>query len=370
MISKIGFPKIHNYPGDIREYTPEMFRYLKKFDNIELYLERGYGERLGYSQDDYLEANGTIIFTSFEKVFEQDMLIILKMPDLEKLEMLNDNSSIFSMLHYDTRPSFNEVLIRKKIKSFAMDMIVDDYGNRMFVDYFGTAFAGCEQAFNVLKENMNDFYSLKREPIKVTIIGAGGVASGCVKSFQILGDKEFCGKDVPGVVTQVITSNITEKEEQVIEIFKKTNILIDATRRGDYSVAIINNNALAFLPKDAVILDLSADRYDLSVNPPLVRAIEGTVKGTPDHNVIYPDDLLYDQLPDFVNKTNRRIVVSSDAWPSSKPHESIKYYEMLMKNYLNVLLSKDLDNISLESDNIFERGLYRSTISYFTLNKN
>lgn len=364
-VKKIGFPVIHNYPGDIREFTPDLFRYLNKFSSLELYLEDGYGSRLGYSNMDYLEANPNIIFTTFEDVFKKDMLISLKMPELKALEYLREDSSLFTMIHYDTRPAYVKLLKRKNIKSFAMDMIVDDNGLRIFVDYFGTAFAGCEIAFNVLKESMKDFYSLNRDPIMVTVIGAGGVGSGCVKSFQILGDNEFSGSDTQGLITQVITSNITKKKDALVEVFKKTNILIDASKRADYTKKIISNDLLEYLPQDAVILDLSADRYDLSSNPPLVRAVEGTVKGTPSHNIIYTDDKIYDELPDFVNKSNRRIVVSSDAWPSAKPHESIKYYEILMKNYLNVLLSKDLNEITIESDNVFERALHRSTIEYF-----
>lgn len=62
---------------------------------------------------------------------------------------------------------------------------------------------------------------------------------------------------------------------------------------------------------------------------------------------------------------NIRIIVSCGAWPSMKPQESIEYYEMLLKNYLNILLTKDVETISLHSDNIFERGLYRSTLNSF-----
>ena len=40
-----------------------------------------------------------------------------------------------------------------------------------------------------------------------------------------------------------------------------------------------------------------------------------------------------------------------------------------MKNFFNVLLAKeDLDDISVESDDTFERGLARATIGYFLEN--
>lgn len=365
IVKEIGFPVIHNFPGDIREFTPSLFKYLNKFEELNLFLEEGYGERLGFTKEDYIKENPRIKFVPSDEVYKKDMLVSIKNPDLENLEKLRENSSLFTMIHYDTHPKTVELIKRKRIKSFSMDSIVDDYGARMFVDYFRTAFNGCEIAFNVLKELMPDFYSNSREPLMVTILGAGGVAQGCIKSVEVLADREFLGKGIPGAIAQVVTRTITDNESILKEIFKKTNILVDATKRPDYSKQIIRNEILGYLPENAVILDLSADRYDTSVDPPLVRALEGTVKGSPNHMVIYPDDELYDELPDFIDKRNRRVTVSCDAWPSVNPRESLEYYENMIKDYFNVLLTKDLDEISEESDNIFERALYRSTIEYF-----
>ena len=364
-LKEIGFPVIRNFPGDIREFTPSLFKYLNKFKNLSFFLEEGYGERLGFTKEDYIKENSRISFVSLDTVYKKDALITLKNPDIDNLEKLKDNSLLFSMLHYDTHPKLIELIKRKNIKSFSMDSIVDDYGLRMFVDYFGTAFEGCEIAFKILKENMKNFYSKDREPLIVTILGAGGVAQGCIKSVEVIGDREFLGKNMPGVIAQVLTRSITNNVNILENVFKKTNILIDATKRGDYTEKIISNKVLGYLPKDAVILDLAADRYDTSVDPPLVRALEGTVKGSPSHKVIYTDDRLYDELPDFVNSENRRVLVSCDAWPSVNPKKSIAYYENMIKDYLNVLLTKDLNEINEDSDNLFERALYRSTIDYF-----
>jgi alanine dehydrogenase len=365
-VKTIGFPRIHNYPGDIRDFTPNLFKYLDKFQDLRFFLEEGYGGKAGFTQEDYSKVCSVVKFVPYEETLTKDMTVILKMPDLKELEKLNDNSAMYTMSHYDTRPEYVKLFARKNINTYSMDSIVDDYGIRMFVDYFGTAYSGCEVAVETLRDTMKDFYSTERKPIVASILGAGGVGQNCIKALEILSDKEFLGKGILGIVPQVVTRTITCNEEALKDLFSDTHILVDATKRRDPTQQILCNELIGYLPEDAVILDLSADRYDASSTPPIVRGIEGTAKGSPEHMVIPIDDELYNEIPDFVDSTNRRVVVSSDAWPSYHPVKSINYYEIMMKDYLSVLLSKDLSEITVNSDNTFERGLSRATLSYYT----
>lgn len=360
----LGFPIIRNFPGDIREFTPGLFKQLNKFDQ-ELILETGYGSRLGFTEKDYLDVCPRIKFADRETVFHQDMLVTLKNPELEDLETLNDGSALFTMIHYGTRPRCVSLIQRKKLESFSMDALVDDQGLRTFVDYFGTAFAACETGFEVFKQTRKDFNDPERKPYVATVVGAGGVAQNCVRSFEILSDRELYAKKLPGLITQVITRSITMDPGNLKEVLKKTDILVDATKRPRSDFYILTNEAIGYLPEDAIIIDVAADPYDPTQTPMQVKAFEGTVKGTNSQKVFYPDDPEYDKIPAGIETKNRRINVSCDAWPSIHPLESITYYEPIMMNYLNILLTKDTKDIDGESSNVFERSLYRSTISYF-----
>ena len=111
-VKTLGFPVIHNYPGDIREFTPNLFKYLEKFTHLEFYLEEGYGERLGYTKEDYHAVNSRIHFVPLEEAYKQDMIAILKNPDLKNLELMKDGASLFSMIHYDSRPAAVELITR------------------------------------------------------------------------------------------------------------------------------------------------------------------------------------------------------------------------------------------------------------------
>jgi len=63
--------------------------------------------------------------------------------------------------------------------------------------------------------------------------------------------------------------------------------------------------------------------------------------------------------------TNRRVTVSCNAWPGMDVPRSVQAYYGLMKNYVGIILQKEYEEISEDSDNLFERGLYRSTYEYF-----
>ena len=364
IIKSVGFPRIKNFGGDIRDFLPSLFQYLKKFENLEIFAEKGYGSGFGLTGEDYLEANPRVKFVTSDEIYQKDLIVILKMPELEELEKLRDGCALFTMCHYSTRLLNVELFVRKRIKTFSMDSIVDDDNMRIFVDYFRTAFNASRIAFKELKKTMADFYSPTRRPINVTVIGVGSVAQNCAKSFEILGDEEFLDKNIPGVVIRLLPRTVTYSDKLMISILKETDILVDASKRQDLSKCIIKNELLGYLPNHSIILDITADRYDIGQ----VKPIEGTVVGSLSKLIIYPDDELYDTLPRNIESKNRRITVSCDAWPGVTPKESIIHYERLIKNFLEVLLNKDTDEIDKNSDNYFERALYRGTLEHFFSN--
>lgn len=364
-IKTLGFPRITNFDGDIREFLPSLFEYLQRYQGIEIYLEEGYGSGFGFTPEDYLKANKEIKFVSTDEVFEKDLVMILKMPEYEKLELLRDGNCFFSMCHYPTHPQNVELFLKKGIYTFSMDGIVDDNGKRLFVDYFRTSFNACKTAFEELEKAMPDFYSKNRRTINATIIGVGGAAQSAAKSFEILGDNAFLQKNIPGILIRMLPRTITYSEKLMIPFLSDTDILVDASRRvgDDLKKVIIRNELIGYLPEHAIICDITLDCY---AEDGQVKPFEGTICGSLSKRVIYPNDDLYNtQLPKEVDNRNRRITVGCDAWPGVTPKESIKYYENLVKDYLVILLSKGAEDIEQDSDNPFERALYRSSLKSF-----
>lgn len=369
-ITSIGLPKIRGIKGEIRGFLPSFIKKLKLYP-IKLFLEDNYGAEMGFSEEDYLKANDQVKFVSYEEVYEKDLVIILKAPNDDEIEMMNRNCMLISMLHYDSRPKLVKRLKEKEIISYSMDSIVDDDHNRMVVTYELTALGGVKAAFKEMKKRRKDFFSKERGPIKATVIGMGQLGVRAGRICMSFGDEgileEIREKDVPGVMVQYIGRHITKHKNLLPRIFSDTDVLVDATRRIDFSKAIIPNEYIHFLKEDSMILDLTADPYDTSVDPIQIKAIEGIPHGDLEKYVFEKMDDAYEDIPPQVSTKYRRVTISCSGWPGTLPKQSMKIYEEKLIPFVDILLKKG-DNLTLRSDNPFERGLYRGTLDFFLQN--
>ena len=39
----VGFPMIRNFAGDRRDFIPDLFQFMDRYDGVEFFLEKGYG---------------------------------------------------------------------------------------------------------------------------------------------------------------------------------------------------------------------------------------------------------------------------------------------------------------------------------------
>lgn len=138
--------------GEKRDFLPDFFKKLNGYD-VPIFLEKGYGEKLGYSPSEYLNVNENITFVERKTVFKQDLVIVIRVPEVESLELMESNSGLLSMLHYDTRPVLLEKLKENEIQSFSLDSIVNDQNQRLMVSYEMTAFGGIHTAFTEMKKS-------------------------------------------------------------------------------------------------------------------------------------------------------------------------------------------------------------------------
>jgi len=371
-IKSIGLPTMHKEEGEKRAFLPSFVKMLKKYD-VDVYIEEDYGRKMGYKPEDYITQNDRVKIASHDEVYKQDLVIVLKAPNFDELDQMREYSGLISMLHYDSKPMLRDKITQNKIISFSMDSIVNDEGQRMVVTYDQTAWGGVCTAIDEMEKRRKDFYSKGRPPYQVTIFGMGNLGIHAGKScFKYLSEKLSAheeGDKIPGaIVTYIEKDSVTSKNE-LRKLFASTDLLIDATKREDFSQYIITNDLIGCLKDEAIILDLTADPYYENTDPIQVKAFEGLPYGTLDKYVFEVDDEDYEKIPKSVSTHFRRVTVSCNGWPGVFSERSMKVYEKQLEPFIDVLMRKGF-NISEESEDLYERALYRSTLEYFNKRNN
>lgn len=368
-IKSMGFPKMHKEEGEIRDFLPKLFGDLKEYD-IDIFLEEGYGSSMGYNSGDYLQINSNIKFVPHDEVYKKDLIVVLRSPESEEINLMKEESILISMLHYETRETRNNLLKAKKINCFSMDAMCNDENDRIMVNYRGTSRAGSRIAFEELKKRTNGFKSIKNKVISATIIGMGAVASNSAKAFEEYSDKEFLHENSDrGLIVRLLPRNITQNYDKLRDIIETTDILVDASKRPDATKIIVKNELIEYLPPHAVILDLTADPYNEMIVPMQVKGIEGIPTGTLDKYVIEVNDDIYNSIPKTINNLNRRVVVSCNAWPGIDAKDCMGLYGRLIVPFLDVVLSNDVHNLNVSAKNMYERSLVRASLDYYFKNK-
>lgn len=161
----IGLPRMHKEAGEKRAFLPEFIQTLAAY-GASIYIEEGYGSRLGYTAAHYSQDIADIQFVSQQRAYEQDIVIVLRCPSDEELSWMRQGSLLVSMLHYNTRPARVAELRKLGIEGLSLDGIKDDYGHRLIENLSAVAWNGMKAAFQVLEQTFPPpgFQSPKRPP--------------------------------------------------------------------------------------------------------------------------------------------------------------------------------------------------------------
>ena len=358
--------------GEKRVFLPEFVEALTMM-GFEIFIEEGYGSRLGFTHDEYQRGNGLIHICTREEAFAQSYVMVLRCPRRVDFDLIKPGTCLISMLHYPTRPARVEMLERKQIKSISLDSIVNDNNIRLVENMKAVAWNGLETAYDLFQEQWPTLHREDGEPWKVLVLGTGMVGKHAVDAGTKLGNIERNNEHIqnhgPGAMVWSIGRNITNNPGIMQRLFSRIDILVDASNRRNPSRPIIQNDWISWLPDHAVIVDLSVDPYTLDTQPPVVRGIEGIPQGNLDQFSFYPDDPNWtSRIPLEIPTKHRRTTVSCYSWPGIHPEACMRHYAQQLTPMMEILGRKEYDELSLNGD-YFERALYRATLDYF-LNTN
>ncbi len=356
--------------GEKRDFLPDFIAHLEKV-GAEVFLEEGYGSKMGIGFEEYKRAATGIHTASHAETFQKDIILVLRCPSDEELHLIQPGSILVSMLHYPTRLERSRMIHSLGIEAVSLDSLTDDSGRRLVENLSAVAWNGMEVAFKVLEEIYPEpgFSSPKRKPIHVTLLGSGAVGMHVMQAAIRYGDaqrwKTFADQKIPGVEVTVIDYDLTTKIDVLLEILPRTDILVDATQRPDPSVPVISNDLIRYLPLHSVLLDLSVDPYMCSGTPFSVKGIEGIPHGNLNQYIFKPDDPAFETIPSCINSAHRRHSVSCYSWPGIHPRECMRVYGTQIKPVMRMLLKKRGFKKLQPDGRYFERAIHRASLSHW-----
>ena len=231
----VGFPISHKENENRRAIVPEDIAKIVRPEN--LYIETGFGDVMGISDDEYAQMGCHIC--SHEEVLKQDIICDPKIGDGDYLEFLGNGQTIFGWVHATQNRDITDKIINGKLTAYAWENMFE---KDRHVFWFNNELAG-EAAV------MHAFQCYGRLPygLRVAVLGNGNTARGAVRVLNMLG-------------AEVMQYNRRQEEifkEEFVNYDVIVNCILWDVSRKDH---IIYAEDLKRMKKGALIIDVSCDR--------------------------------------------------------------------------------------------------------------
>lgn len=294
----VGLPISRKENEMRRALIPSHIKNLKHHDLI--YIEEGYGDVLGYCDDDYTSQG--IQVCSHEEVLTKDIICDPKIGDAEYLVKLH-NQIIFGWVHAVQNRAITDILISNRLTAYAWEDMFED-GQHCF-------WRNNEIAGEAAVTHAYMCHGVFPYNTKVAVLGRGNSARGALKTLN------FMGADVKCYDRK--TESLLRKELPMYDVV--VNAILWDTKRTDH---IIYKDDLKRMKRGSMIIDISCDRNG---------GIETSIP-TPIENPSYIVDgvrhYVVDHTPSLFYKTTTE----------SLSEEFCKYIDFLIENKENNTLSR------------------------------
>lgn len=278
----VGFPISNKENENRRAVIPEHIKRLKNPGC--LFFEKGYGNVLGISDEEYIEA-GALIGTH-EEILQKDVICDPKVGDADYLDNLHRGQVVFGWVHATQNRDITDKLVKAEVTVFAWEKMFDK-GRHIF--WRNNELAG-EAAV------MHAFQCYGRMPYETNcaVIGRGNTARGVMKVLNMLG------------------ADVMQYDRQMEELLRQEignydviiNCVLWDVNRKDH---IIYRKDLKRMRRNAMIVDVSCDKHG---------GIETSVPTTIENPTYYEESVLHyavDHTPALFYKTfsynNSQIII-------------------------------------------------------------
>jgi len=189
---KVGIPA-EIFPKELRvAATPKTVLRLKK-QGFDVYIQNNAGVKANFSNNDFEQAGATIVQTAAEIYGNSDIVLKVKEPSIEEVDMMKEGLVTLSYLWPAQNPELLQKLADKKVNAIAMDAIPRiSRAQKMDVLSSMANIAGyravVEGAFHFGRFLNGQITAAgKVDPAKVLVIGAGVAGLAAIGAANSLG---------------------------------------------------------------------------------------------------------------------------------------------------------------------------------------
>lgn len=230
----IGFAISHKENEKRRALVPEHIHKIKNKDCV--LVEKGYGNVLGYNDEDYIKYG--IQIADRETILKQDIVCDPKIGDAEYLLELK-HQTIFGWVHAVQNKNIADIIINNRLTAYAWEDM-NYQGRHLF--WRNNEIAGEAAILHAYQCHGVFPYNTK-----VAVLGRGNVARGAIKTLNYMG------------------ADITTYDKRTEKLFREeiglydviVNAILWDTKRKDH---IIYRSDLKKMKTGSMIIDISCDR--------------------------------------------------------------------------------------------------------------
>lgn len=277
-MKSIGLPISHKENEKRRALIPTDVEQIKNKKYV--FVEKGYGEILGFSDEEYREAGVNVC--SREDILKKDIICDPKIGDAEYIKNLK-NQTLFGWVHAIQNREVTDLMIKNKITAYAWE---DMYNSGRHSFWKNNEIAGEAAVFHAYM-----CHGIFPMGTVAAIIGRGNTARGAMKILNYMGAKV--------VSYNRRTEKLFRKELPKYDVI--VNAILWDTSRNDH---IIYREDLKRMKKNALIIDVSCD-YKGAIETSIPTTIEEPtykVDGVTHYVVDHTPSLFWKTTSDSLSK--------------------------------------------------------------------
>lgn len=313
--NRIGIPtEIKNGEGRVALIPSDVQTLLKTATSVSVRIQSGAGLKSGFSDDDYIRAGATIEATATDLYDTSDLIVKVKEPQIEDMQLMKPGSTLFGYLHLAPDPQLVTELTTKHITSIALEHLeafsgtpqlnpMSEIAGKIAVQMGATYLYTSNGGSGILLGGLGG-----TSRGMVTILGAGCAGRTAAVLAANMGAKVTIFDKNPEAlrIAYSLHPNIETSfvsEDALYNILPHTDILIGAILiPGSVAPKIVTREMVKTMRKGSVIVDISADQGGCIET---VRPTTHTSPSYVDEDIIH---VAIQNLPGAVPKTSSTIL--------------------------------------------------------------